>query len=52
MKIICDSCGKHMESTVVHLEFMYGSKNDGDHLRFCSDECLYMWVKKKVKKLK
>lgn len=47
MKIICDNCGEHMESTVVHLEFMYGSEQDGEHLRFCSDECLYIWTEKK-----
>lgn len=44
----CDFCSTDMEFLTVDLEFGYGSKFDGDNKQFCSDECLYTWLKENL----
>jgi len=41
----CDYCKREMDYDTIILEFGYASNLDGQKLMFCSDVCLYLWVK-------
>lgn len=49
VKYYCDYCQKEMEFPVAECEFGYGSDFDTEHFQFCSDKCLALWCKSKIK---
>ncbi len=50
-KDYCEHCSKELEFDTVDLSFGYGSKFDTQGFLFCSDECLFKWIKDKSNEL-